>query len=603
MLKFINLKNLTAKALIGILMVGGLVTQSDKKAVASNGVQGIELRYLDSALQCGSDPTQAEIQVKVYDTTNNTLLTTLLKDETYTTSDYDSIDNFRFEYIVNGLSCIDEGENRAVSGSQLLSKTDAVPEVGGFEGQASITDMLADLDSYEQLQLVELGSGGQYIERREWVWTGRWQGRWETERVLNTAYDLQDVVLVVDNNPETLVPDTPDPTPNPSSNAVDVELVLAVDVSSSINGTEFNIQRDGYVTAFSDQTIQDAIMALPNGVAVNMMFWASDRNEAGKVSVHDIGWYKLVRDGDEIDGLDEFIDRIRNIQRSFDRNNLQTLDGINIQNGTDLALGIREAQALIEDDVNGYVGTTKIIDISGDGLSDDTPITQTDIDYVQTYIDNNSLDIGNYLEGRTSCGRGHVGSKSLANEVDIQYVFCPPVLRARDTAVNAGITINGLPINATSENLEREDEVSDYYLFNALGGPNGAFAVDTVFNRRQFAAAATQKILGEIDPLEKPNNPPTAVDDFGETLVNQSVTIDVLDNDFDINRDSISISGINSIVDSDNNSVNLSNASYSGNNITFTSNTPGTYVITYEISDGSLTDTGKLTIEVIGYSD
>ena len=614
MLNSINLKNLTAKAIIGILIVGGLVTQSDKKAVAANGVQGIELRYFDSALQCGSDTTQADIKVKVYDAADDTLLTTLSKEETYTTSEYDSIEDFKLEYIINGLSCYEEGENKAVDGSELLSKTDTVPEVGGFEGQASITEMLANLNSYEQLHLVELGGAGQYVDVRQktderWVdWgflgLGHYEDVYETVSVLNTGYDLQDVVLVVDNNPESLVPDDPDPTPPaPSSNAVDVELVLAVDVSSSINDTEFDIQRDGYVSAFSDQTIQDAIMALPNGLAVNMMFWASDRDEEGKVSVHDIGWYKLVKNGDEIDGLDEFVEKIRGIQRSFDSNKLQTLDGINIQNGTDLALGIREAQALLEDDVNGYIGTNKIIDISGDGLSDDTPITQTDIDYVQTYIDENNLDIENYLEGRNSCGRGHVGEKSLENEVEMQYVFCPPVLRARDTAIGEGITINGLPINATSESIQREDEVGDYYLFNALGGPNGAFAVDTVFNREQFAAAATQKILGEIDPEEKPNNAPTAVDDFGETLVNESITIDVLGNDFDINGDSISISDINSIVDSDNNSVNLNKASYSGKNITFSHDTAGTYVITYEISDGDLTDTGKLTIEVMGHAD
>ena len=63
MLKLINLKKLTAKTLIGILMIGGLVTPAGtKKAVASDGVQGIELRYAESAFQCGSDSETSRYQ-------------------------------------------------------------------------------------------------------------------------------------------------------------------------------------------------------------------------------------------------------------------------------------------------------------------------------------------------------------------------------------------------------------------------------------------------------------------------------------------------------------------------------------------------------------
>ena len=149
-------------------------------------VFGIELRYLDSAFQCGSnDPRQADIKVEVYDKNNN-LLTTLSKGDTFTSADFDSIEDLEFDYrIYNFTHCgWSNGERQGVGGSELLGANDTVPDVGGYSGQASIREMLSDLDSYEELYLVELGTSDRS----------------------SAAYDLQDVVLVVDNNPEVLTP-------------------------------------------------------------------------------------------------------------------------------------------------------------------------------------------------------------------------------------------------------------------------------------------------------------------------------------------------------------------------------------------------------------
>ena len=182
MLKFINLKKLTAKTLIGILMIGGLVTPSGtKKAVASNGVQGLELRYEESAFQCGSDTRQADIRVEVRDKSNNDLLTTLSKGDTFTSDDYDSINDLNFIYkIYNFSHCgMSNGTTRSVGGSMLLGADDAVPTLAGFSGQSSVGQIHSGLDSYEELLLVELG----------------------TSNTSSSSYDLQDVVLVVDNNP------------------------------------------------------------------------------------------------------------------------------------------------------------------------------------------------------------------------------------------------------------------------------------------------------------------------------------------------------------------------------------------------------------------
>ncbi|WP_235006707.1 DUF1194 domain-containing protein, partial [Calothrix rhizosoleniae] len=46
---------------------------------------------------------------------------------------------------------------------------------------------------------------------------------------------------------------------------VATELVLSVDVSGSVNTTEFNLQKQGYVDAFRDTTIQQQISNLTGG--------------------------------------------------------------------------------------------------------------------------------------------------------------------------------------------------------------------------------------------------------------------------------------------------------------------------------------------------
>ena len=58
---------------------------------------------------------------------------------------------------------------------------------------------------------------------------------------------------------------------------VDVELVLAVDVSGSVDGGEQELQRAGLAAAFRDPEVVDAIRALPLGVAVALVVWAGPK--------------------------------------------------------------------------------------------------------------------------------------------------------------------------------------------------------------------------------------------------------------------------------------------------------------------------------------
>ncbi len=92
----------------------------------------------------------------------------------------------------------------------------------------------------------------------------------------------------------------------------------------------------------------------------------------------------------------------------------------------------------------GYIATRRVIDISGDGANND--------------------------------GR--------------------PVTEARDAAVAAGVTINGLPIIEVEPNLEQ------YYRDNVIGGPD-AFVV-VASESAAFGAAVLRKLLVEVAGIRQP---------------------------------------------------------------------------------------------------
>lgn len=120
------------------------------------------------------------------------MLTTLSKGDTYKSSTIDSVADLKFNYKIYNLSCLSSTPVYPAKGTMLLAPNDAVPNIAGYQDQASIKEMLEDLDSYEELYLAELGTSDKN----------------------SSAYDLQDVVLVVNNNP-TLSTGDPNPTDEP----------------------------------------------------------------------------------------------------------------------------------------------------------------------------------------------------------------------------------------------------------------------------------------------------------------------------------------------------------------------------------------------------
>lgn len=126
---------------------------------------------------------------------------------------------------------------------------------------------------------------------------------------------------------------------------VTLELVLAVDVSSSVSVEEFDLQMKGFADAFRDPSVISAISASgPNGVAVAMIQWSDNRRQQVAVD-----WARLTDEST----IEAFAVEIDQTPRFLD--------------GGGTAIGGAIAFALSQLDRNGYEGTRQVIDISGDG--------------------------------------------------------------------------------------------------------------------------------------------------------------------------------------------------------------------------------------------
>lgn len=211
-----------------------------------------------------------------------------------------------------------------------------------------------------------------------------------------------------------------------SDNEVDVELVLAVDVSLSMMAEELAVQRKGYVAALRDPSVVAAMLGGERGsVAITYVEWAGAGAQQAVIP------WRLI--ADEADAAAFAMDLERApIQRSF---------------RTSISSAIDHAVASIE--TNAFSGTSRVIDVSGDGANNDGAA----------------------------------------------------VTEARDRAIALGITINGLPIVARvglAGNVE-VDAMDTYYANCVIGGP-GAFSVP-VENWSEFAQAVRHKLTLELSKL------------------------------------------------------------------------------------------------------
>ncbi len=216
--------------------------------------------------------------------------------------------------------------------------------------------------------------------------------------------------------------------------AVDLELVLAVDVSLSIDSAEALLQRQGYVRAFRDPLVIEAIGAgILGRIAVIYFEWAN--------SAHT----QLVVDWSLIEspaGAEAFA-------RALEGRRPGPAHYTSISGAIDFG-------ARLFDD-NGFEGTRRVIDVSGDGP-------------------NNWGDL---------------------------------VVHARDRAVARNITINGLPILDLSSGPFSRYNIPNldlYYRDCVIGGPASFIVVAEGFEA--FADAIRRKLILEIAGLVPAGPPP-----------------------------------------------------------------------------------------------
>lgn len=221
---------------------------------------------------------------------------------------------------------------------------------------------------------------------------------------------------------------------------VDLELLLAVDISGSIDPEEAQLQRDGYLAALVDPQVIGAVRGGYHGrIAVAYVEWAGAFHQ------------RLVADWTVIE--DEA--SARRFAAKIAETPVRTGPWTSISGVIDFATPLFPA--------NAYEGTRKVIDISGDGPNN---------------------------QGA-------------------------PLAEARERAIAAGITINGLPIvndrpgpfgGPPPRDLDR------YYEACVIGGPRAFMVVAESF--RAFAQAIRRKLIIEIADLA-PTEPESLPEGIG----------------------------------------------------------------------------------------
>ena len=127
---------------------------------------------------------------------------------------------------------------------------------------------------------------------------------------------------------------------------VDLELVLAVDVSGSMDDDEHVLQRQGYVEAFRHPLVIGAITSgILGRIAVTYVEWAGPASQVVTVA------WRIIDGGDSARA---FANALSDAPIAYIR-------------GTSISGGLAYAATLFAG--NGIEGTRRVIDISGDGAN------------------------------------------------------------------------------------------------------------------------------------------------------------------------------------------------------------------------------------------
>lgn len=124
--------------------------------------------------------------------------------------------------------------------------------------------------------------------------------------------------------------------------AVGMQLILAADVSGSVNAARYKTQQEGYLEALGDPRVLDVIRELePPVLAVTFIAWARDQEVM-------VPWTRVQDAG----SMDIFRDRLKNTRRAQ----------VGVNTLISRALSFCDRQFDQE-----FTGGRKVIDVSGDG--------------------------------------------------------------------------------------------------------------------------------------------------------------------------------------------------------------------------------------------
>jgi hypothetical protein len=128
--------------------------------------------------------------------------------------------------------------------------------------------------------------------------------------------------------------------------SVDLELLLAVDISQSMDFDEHTVQREGYVEAFRHRDVINAMLSGPRGkIAVMYMEWAGDFDP-----IPTIPWTII----DSEKAAHDFADRLAN-------------EPVFGEQRTSISTALLAARDYIQN--NNISSARQVIDVSGDGAN------------------------------------------------------------------------------------------------------------------------------------------------------------------------------------------------------------------------------------------
>jgi hypothetical protein len=213
---------------------------------------------------------------------------------------------------------------------------------------------------------------------------------------------------------------------------VDLQLVMAVDVSRSIDEVEAELQRRGYIEAMTSDRVIDAILSgEQKSVGICYVEWAGTHYQETVID-----WTLI----DSAAAAHRFADRLSEAPRTS-------------QSWT--AVGAALAFSAQRFDTSPFTSRRRVIDISGDGRTNDGP----------------------------------------------------PAELVRDRLVAQGFVINGLPVMMGRSNFGRPPDAAldKYYEENVIGGPGSFMIVATSFD--DFGRAVRSKLIREISAIPPTDRP------------------------------------------------------------------------------------------------